>query len=351
MAADATSLLGNPAARSRGWVDAGLSIVVPLFNEANNLAALHARILEVARALKAGRTLATEVVYVDDCSCDGTLAAALKLPADGHDIQVISLSRNFGKEAALLAGLDHARLGAVLFMDGDGQHPPALVEKLVAYWLDDGYDVVYTAKAHRESEPWLRRFGVKTFYALINWGARQRIPADAGDFRLLSPRAAAALKQLPERNRFFKGLASWIGFRQIRVDYEPAKRIHGRTSWNLYSLIGLSIEGLTSFSVAPLRLASLLGLLLAAAAFIFGVQILIETFVFGESVPGYPSVVVGLMVLGGVQLVMIGIMGEYIGKILSELKARPHYFVAEHSVKSAADDAETGRSPTRTAAE
>jgi glycosyltransferase involved in cell wall biosynthesis len=309
--------------------------VVPLFNEANNLATLHARIVDVARALKAGRGLATEVVYIDDGSRDGTLSAARELAADGLDIQVISLSRNFGKEAALLAGLDHARLGAVLFMDGDGQHPPALVEKLVGYWVDDGYDVVYTAKAHRASEPWLRRLGVKAFYALINWGARQKIPEDAGDFRLLSPRAAAALKQLPERNRFFKGLASWIGFRQIRVDYEPAERIHGRTTWNLYSLIGLSIEGLTSFSVAPLRLASLLGLLLAAAALIFGAQILIETFLYGKDVPGYPSVVVGLMVLGGVQLVMIGIMGEYIGKILSELKARPVYFVSEHSLKTA----------------
>src|SRR5262249_2817071 len=351
MAADATTLLGSAAARSRGWADTGLSIVVPLFNEANNLAALHGRILDVARALKAVRGLATEVVYVDDGSRGGSLAAALKLPAEGPDVQVIALSRNFGKEAALLAGLDHARLGGVLFMDGDGQHPPPLVEKLVAYWLDDGYDVVYTAKAHRPSEPWLGRLGVKTFYPLTNWGARQKIPADAGDFRLLSPRAAAALKQLPERNRFFKGLASWIGFRQIRVDYEPAERIHGRTSWNFYSLIGLSIEGLTSFSVAPLRLASLLGLLLAAAAFIFGVQILIETFVFGESVPGYPSVVVGLMVLGGVQLIMIGIMGEYLGKILSEIKARPVYFVAEHTLKTAESAGAAGDPPARSAAE
>jgi len=351
MTPEAMTRVGGAAARSRGWADTGVSVVVPLFNEANNLATLHARIVDVARALKAGRGLATEVVYVDDGSRDGTLSAARELAADGLDIQVISLSRNFGKEAALLAGLDHARLGAVLFMDGDGQHPPALVEKLVGYWLDAGYDVVYTAKAHRASEPWLRRLGVRTFYALINWGARQKIPADAGDFRLLSPRAAAALKQLPERNRFFKGLASWIGFRQIRVDYEPAERIHGRTTWNLYSLIGLSIEGLTSFSVAPLRLASLLGLLLAAAAFIFGVQILIETFVFGEAVPGHPSVVVGLMVLGGVQLIMIGIMGEYIGKILSEIKARPVYFVAEHTFKTAESAGAAGDSQARSAAE
>ena len=347
----ANSTIRAGGARGRGWGEAGLSIVVPLFNEAAGLATLHGRIVEVARALKAARGLSTEVVYVDDGSQDTTLAIARELPADSLDVQMLSLSRNFGKEAALLAGLDHTRLGAVLFMDGDGQHPPTLVERLVGYWLDQGYDVVYTAKANRENEPWLRRLGVKTFYSLINWGARQKIPQDAGDFRLLSPRAATALRQLPERNRFFKGLASWIGFRQIRVDYEPAERIHGRTTWNLYSLVGLSIEGLTSFSVAPLRVASLLGLLLAGFAFIFGVQILIETVVFGQSVPGYPSLVVGLMVLGGVQLIMIGVMGEYIGKILSELKARPVYFVAEHTLKPAEDAGAADDPPARSAAE
>jgi glycosyltransferase involved in cell wall biosynthesis len=266
----------------------------------------------------------------------------------------VSLSRNFGKEAALAAGLDHARFGAILFMDGDGQHPPTLIEQLVGYWLDQGYDVVYTAKANRENEPRLFRFAVKAFYLLINWGARQRIPEDAGDFRLLSPRAAAALRQLPERNRFFKGLASWIGFRQIRVDYEPAQRAHGRSTWSLYSLIGLSIEGLTSFSVAPLRFASLLGFLLLAFALVFAVDILVETLIYGQSVPGYPSVIIGLMVLGGVQLFMIGIMGEYIGKMFSELKARPIYFVAEQSLKTAEDSAQdAGRASdqTRTAAE
>jgi glycosyltransferase involved in cell wall biosynthesis len=343
---------GAPARPSRGRTEAGLSIVVPLFNEAGNLPGLHARIAEVAKELRSKRRLAAEVVYVDDGSRDATLEVARNLPADVLDVQVISLSRNFGKEAALLAGLDYARFGAVLFMDGDGQHPPSLVDMLVGYWLDQGYDVVYTAKAHRENESWLRRVAVRGFYSIINWGARHKIPEDAGDFRLLSPRAAAALRQLPERNRFFKGLASWIGFRQIRVDYEPAARTHGRSTWNIYSLVGLSIEGLTSFSVAPLRLASLLGLLLATLALIFGAQIMIETFFYGQSVPGYPSVVVGLMVLGGVQLIMIGIMGEYIGKILSELKARPVYFVAEHELKTVED---AGRAaddpPARSAAE
>jgi hypothetical protein len=226
-----------------------------------------------------------------------------------------------------------------MFMDGDGQHPPSLIDTLVSRWLDDGYDVVFTAKANRESEPFMRRLGVRWFYALINWGQRQPIPEDAGDFRLLSPRAAEALRQMPERNRFFKGMSSWIGFRQSRVDYEPAVREHGKTTWNVWTLIGLSIEGLTSFTVAPLRLASILGALLAATALFFGVWIMLRTMLFGQDVPGYPSLVVGIMVIGGVQLLMIGILGEYIGKLLSEIKARPVYFVAEHSVKQADETA------------
>jgi polyisoprenyl-phosphate glycosyltransferase len=326
----------------------GLSMVVPLFNEAAGLAALHQRLSELAKTLRQRYGLASEVVYVDDGSTDATLDIAHSLAPDALDIQLVSLSRNFGKEAALMAGLDHARRGAVLFMDGDGQHPPDLVEQLVDHWINGGFDVVYTAKANRDNESILRRLAVRGFYALINWGARQKIPEDAGDFRLLSPRAAAALRQLPERNRFFKGLASWIGFRQIRVDYEPAAREHGVTTFSPGRLVGLSIEGLTSFSVAPLRFASLLGVLLASAAFLFGLSILWETWMSGKSVPGYPSLVVGLMTIGGVQLIMIGIVGEYIGKILSELKARPIYFVAEHSVKRI--EAETGASASERAA-
>src|SRR5690242_10930344 len=317
----------------------GLSIVVPVYNEAAGLARLHDRLSVLATTLRQRYRLACEVVYVDDGSTDRTLEIARGLKADVLDVQVVSLSRNFGKEAALMAGLDHARRGAVMFMDGDGQHPPEFVEQLVSHWIDDGYDVVYTAKAHRDNEPAMRRLAVRGFYSLINWGARQKIPEDAGDFRLLSPRAVAALRQLPERNRFFKGLASWIGFRQIRVDYEPAAREHGMTTFNAGRLVGLSIEGLTSFSVAPLRVASLLGVLLASFAFLFGLSILWETFTTGKSVPGYPSLVVGLMTIGGVQLIMIGVLGEYIGKILSELKARPIYFVAEHSEKRAPEAA------------
>jgi len=328
----------------------GLSIVVPLHNEAASLARLHAELVEVARALAANHTLACEIIYVDDGSRDDTLAIVHQLPASAADVQVVSLSRNFGKEAALLAGLDHARLGAVLFIDGDGQHPTALIERLVRHWLDDGYDVVYTAKAHRANESATRRLLVKGFYTLINWGAHTKIPENAGDFRLLSPRAVNALRRLPERNRFFKGLSSWIGFRQIRIDYQPAPRTDGRSTWNVRSLIGLSIDGLTAFSVAPLRIATLLGLLLALTAFIYGGQIIYETWMYGEKVPGYPSLFVGVMVLGGVQLIMLGVVGEYIGKILYEIKGRPVYFVAEHALKPR-EEAALPESDSRTAAE
>src|ERR1700754_2554615 len=329
----------------------GLSIVVPVYNEAAGLASLHQRLNELAERLRQRFRLGCEVVYVDDGSTDATLSIAHTLKADALDVQVVSLSRNFGKEAALMAGLEHARRGAVMFMDGVGQHPPALVEQLVSHWVDGGYDVVYTAKENRHNESFLRRLSVHGFYALINWGARQKIPEDAGDFRLLSPRAVAALRQLPERNRFFKGLASWIGFRQIRVDYEPAARAHGVTTFSPGRLVGLSIEGLTSFSVAPLRFASLLGVLLAAGAFLFGLSILWEVWTTGKQVPGYPSLVVGLMTIGGVQLIMIGVLGEYIGKILSELKARPIYFVAEHSEKRCDSDKAASETVERTAAE
>jgi polyisoprenyl-phosphate glycosyltransferase len=328
----------------------GLSIVVPLYNEAASLERVHARLVEVAQRLKAQRALACELVYVDDGSRDGTLAIARGLPATGLDVQVVSLSRNFGKEAALLAGLEHARRGAVLFIDGDGQHPPDMIETLVGHWIDEDCDVVYTAKAHRANESLTRRILVKGFYTLINWGARPKIPEDAGDFRLLSPRAANALRQLPERNRFFKGLSSWIGFRQVRIDYEPAARVDGQSTWNIRRLIGLSIDGVTAFSVAPLRLATVLGMALAVVAFIYGLQIVYETLVYGAKVPGYPSLFVGVMVLGGVQLIMIGVVGEYIGKILEEIKARPVYFVAEHDVKLA-EETEPAAPSARTAAE
>ncbi|MBN8941531.1 MAG: glycosyltransferase family 2 protein [Rhizobiales bacterium] len=316
----------------------GLTIVVPAYNEAEALPHTHAKLLALARLLKETRGLSVELLYVDDGSRDGTLAVARGLKAEGADVQIVSFSRNFGKEAALLAGLDQARYGAVMFMDADGQHPTAVAETLIGHWLDDGYDVVFTYKAHRRDEPRLRTLFVNAFYGLVNAGVRQKIPADAGDFRLLSPRAAQALRHLPERGRFFKGLSSWVGFRQIGVPYEPDPRRQGEAKWSFLGLLAFSIEGLTSFSIVPLRMASLFGAILATIAFVYGLVIMAETLVFGHVVPGYPSLFVGMMFIGGVQLLMIGVLGEYIGKILSELKGRPVYLIGEHLLKRAADN-------------
>lgn len=325
----------SPSSPAAPPAAAGLSIIVPVYNEAANLPLLHGRLEALAAEFARSRGLKVEIVYVDDGSRDASLAVLRTLKADGVDLQVLSFSRNFGKEAALVAGLDHARNGALLFMDADGQHPPEMVGHLVSLWLDEGYDVAYTAKAHRRNEPALRTLFVRGFYSLLNWGSRHQIPPDAGDFRLLSPRAAAALRQLPERNRFFKGLSSWIGFKQICVPYEPAERLHGMSSWSFKSLVGLSIEGLTSFSVAPLRVASVFGFVFAGSAFVFGVWIVLEKLIWGIAVPGYASLMVAVSIIGGVQLIMIGVLGEYIAKILSELKARPIYFLAEHDTHAA----------------
>ncbi|OYX71437.1 MAG: glycosyltransferase [Rhizobiales bacterium 32-66-11] len=330
-----------------------LSIVVPVYNEADGLPTFHAKLSACAQAVARARGMRIEIVYVDDGSRDACATVAGELPALGVDVQVVALSRNFGKEAALLAGLDHARGDALLFMDGDGQHPPEMIETFVGLWKDQGYDVPYAVKADRMDEAASRRWFVKVFYKLLNFGASTRIPEDAADFRLLSPRATAALRRLPERNRFFKGLSSWIGFRQIAVPYRPAGRTHGSSSWSFFRLLSLSMEALTSFSPAPLRLAGLVGAVLAGIAFLYGVWIVIERLFWGIPVPGYPSLVVGLMVIGGVQLLVIGVMGEYIARILSEIKARPVYFVADHALRhdeepaapAAADYGDVGARP------
>jgi glycosyltransferase involved in cell wall biosynthesis len=324
----------------------GLTIVVPAYNEAEALPHTHQKLLAFARSLKERRGLAVEILYVDDGSRDGTLAVANALVADGADVQVLSFSRNFGKEAAVQAGLEHARYGAVVFMDADGQHPTSVADEMVSRWLDDGYDVVFTYKAHRRDEPKLRTLFVNAFYGLVNAGARRKIPADAGDFRLLSPRAAAALRLLPEQGRFFKGLSNWIGFRQIGIPYEPDPRLQGEAKWSFLMLLALSMEGLTSFSIMPLRMASLFGAVFATFAFLYGLVIVIETLVFGHNVPGYPSLFVGMMFIGGVQLLMIGVLGEYVGKILSEIKGRPVYLVSEQSLKRANEQPASERGQT-----
>ncbi len=299
-----------------------LSIVVPAYNEEAVLAMFHRRLAAVLDALD----MAGEIVYVNDGSDDGTLAMLYALQQSDGRVAVLDLSRNYGKEIALSAGLDHARGAAVVVIDADLQDPPELIPALVARWRE-GYDVVYARRLEREGESFMKKTTASIFYRLARRMSQVEIPADTGDFRLLSRRAVEALGRLREQHRFMKGLFAWIGYPQIAVPYRRAARAGGRTKWNYWRLWNLAIEGITSFSLAPLRLATYFGLSVAGLAFLFAAWIIIKTLWLGEAVRGYPTIMVTLLFLGGTQLVAIGILGEYVGRIFNESKRRPLYFV------------------------
>jgi glycosyltransferase involved in cell wall biosynthesis len=301
-----------------------ISVVVPVYNEEIVLPAFLAR----ARAALDVTGLSWEIVFADDGSKDATAEVIRVYHGQDPRIGLVSLSRNFGKEIALTAGLDHAKGRAVVVIDADLQDPPELIPDLVARW-NEGYDVVYARRTAREGETNLKRLTAYMFYRAINQLADQPIPADVGDFRLMSRRAVDALSQLRERHRFMKGLFSWIGFRQIEVPYARARRSAGRTKWNYWRLWNLSIEGITSFSIGPLQFASYFGIVIAALAAIYGIFILLKTTLQGNPVPGYPSLLVIVLFLGGVQLLTLGIIGEYVGRIFNETKGRPLYLVTE----------------------
>lgn len=298
------------------------SIVVPAFNEAGNLPHLLQALQRQLPALAAR----WEVIVVDDGSRDGTaevVAPWLRQPG----IVYLRLSRNFGKEAALSAGLERAHGDVVAMLDADGQHPPELLGAMLRRWAA-GADMVVAVRASRAGEPFLKRQGTRWFYRIVNAGSQVPIPPDAGDFRLLDRRVRDALVALPERNRFMKGLYAWVGFRTELLPYTPQQRSQGRTHFSLGRLAALAITGLTSFSTLPLRLWSGLGALLACVALTYGLWIVVEHLLYGHPIPGWPTLVAGLMFFGGVQLLSIGILGEYIGRIFDEVKQRPLYLVA-----------------------
>lgn len=300
-----------------------ISCVVPAFNEAGNLDALLRALSAELDALR----LAWEIVIVDDGSADATLAALrpwLAVPG----IRCLQLSRNFGKEAALTAGLEEARGDVVVLMDADLQHPPALIPRMLEAWRE-GAQMVCMARASRADESALKRLGTRLFYGLVNRSDRVQLPADSGDFRLLDRCVVDALRALPERNRFMKGLYAWVGFRTVVLPYEPPPRHAGRSSFSTRRLAALAVTGITAFTNAPLRWWSALGVLLALAAFAFGVFIVVEHFVTGHDVPGWATLVTGMMFTSGVQLLSIGILGEYIGRIFDEVKQRPLYIVGQ----------------------
>ncbi len=300
-----------------------ISCVVPAFNEANNLPALLQSLVPVLQ----GMSPQWEIIVVDDGSTDHT-AAALEPWLQTPGVRSVALSRNFGKEAALSAGLAHAQGHVVVLMDADGQHPVSLLPQMLAGWRA-GADAVCALRETRADESWLKRQGTALFYRVVNAGSPMPIPADAGDFRLMDRRVVDALMALPERNRFFKGLYAWVGFRTEFIRYTPAPRESGRSHFSPLRLLGLALTGLTAFSNLPLRLWSGLGATVAFCAIGYGGWIVIDHFFNGNPVPGWPTVVVSLMFFSGVQLLSIGILGEYVGRIFTEVKQRPLYLVRE----------------------
>lgn len=302
-----------------------LSVVVPAFNEAEGLPHFHDRLSAVLQDLP----LQAEIVYVNDGSKDATLDIMHSIAVNDGRVAIVNLSRNFGKEIALTAGLDHARGDAVVVIDADLQDPPELIIELVRHW-QGGYDVVYAKRTARDGESRLKKLTAFAFYRLIQRVSRVYIPQDTGDFRLLSRRAMGALSKLREQHRFMKGLFAWIGYPQLAVPYRREPRYAGKTKWNYWHLWNFALEGITSFTTAPLKMATYLGLVTALAAFAYAAIIVYKTLVFGDPVRGYPSLMVVVLFLGGVQLITIGILGEYIGRMFDETKNRPLYLVQEY---------------------
>ena len=322
------------AASARRTATPSISVVVPAYNEAANLPPLLASLQTVLAAL----TPRWEVLLVDDGSRDDT-AAVMQPWLSEPGVRYLALSRNFGKEAALSAGLAHAQGELVLMIDADGQHPLDLLPAMLAGWRD-GADAVCAVRDSRAEESWAKRLGTRLFYGIVNAGSPLPIPRDAGDFRLLDRRVVDALLALPERNRFLKGLYAWVGFRTAFIPYTPARRATGRSTFSLRRLIALALTGLTAFSTLPLRLWSGLGAGVAVGAIGYGGWIAVDHLVNGNPVPGWPTVVVSLMFFSGVQLLSIGILGEYIGRIFTEVKQRPVYLLREQAGRGRIDTAE-----------
>ena len=300
-----------------------ISIVVPAYNEADGIAEFNRRLSDIRAKLWER----SEVIYVNDGSRDDTFAILRLLRERDPTISIVNLSRNFGKEIALTAGLDHSHGDAVIVIDADLQDPPELIPVLIKRWREDEADVVFARRSSRAGESWFKKVTAYGFYRVINAISRQRVPVDTGDFRLLSRRAVDAVTMLRERHRFMKGLFAWIGYRQVAVPYERDSRLAGSTKWNYWRLWNFSLEGITSFSIAPLKVATYIGLFTAIIAVVYGTFIIGRTILFGNPVAGYPSLLVIMLFLGGVQLVSLGIIGEYVGRIFNETKQRPLYLV------------------------
>ena len=303
-----------------------ISCVIPAFNEARNLGVVVPQILAILATLSDR----CELVVVDDGSRDDTTAVMQGLCAVHRELVYLKFSRNFGKEPALTAGLDAAGGDVVVLMDADGQHPVTLLPDMLQKWRQ-GADVVYAVRKTRDDQSGLQASLTGVFYKMVNFGNRVKIPANAGDFRLMDRKVVEALKSLPERNRFMKGLYAWVGFNSTAIDYQPLPRADGQSNFGLRGSLSLALTGMLAFSIAPLRALTMLGLALSALALGYGGWVVGEYFFTGIAVPGYATIVVGMMFFSGIQLLSIGVLAEYVGRIYEEVKQRPPYLISQRA--------------------
>lgn len=313
----------HPALSPRGAESRpSISVVAPAYNEQEVLGEFHRRVTAVLTELG----FPYEIVLVNDGSRDDTLRLMHQLRERDPHVTVVDLSRNFGKEIALTAGLDHTKGELVVILDSDLQDPPELIPAMVESWRE-GYDIVYGMRTQRDGETWFKKATARWFYRLIEQVSRVKIPKDTGDFRLMTRRTVTAMGQLKEEHRFMKGLFAWIGFPAKALPYRRDPRAAGQTKWNYWSLWNFAIEGITSFTVAPLKVSTYLGLGVAALALVYAVFVIWKALMYSDPVRGYPSLMAVILFLGGVQLISVGLLGEYVGRIFNEVKRRPLYLV------------------------
>ena len=301
-----------------------LSIVIPILNEARGIETLVERLREALE--KIGRPF--EVIFIDDGSIDATLALLKRIHGADPRFKAVSLSRNFGKEIAVAAGLKYASGDGVVIMDGDMQHPPAVIAEFVAKW-DEGYEIVYGQRRDRDTDPAMQRVFSRVFYRVFQKLSGTELPDGAGDFRLLDRKAVDALNTIGERSRFNKGLYAWIGFKTVGVPFDVAPRLDGHSRWQPRRLLRFALDGLASFTTLPLRVWSYLGLVVSAFAFFYAVVFTVKTLLWGVDLPGFPTLIVSVMFFAGVQLISLGVMGEYLGRVYEEVKGRPLFIVGE----------------------
>lgn len=302
-----------------------ITILIPAYNEEAVIDMLYDRLISLVNTLPKYKF---EFLFVNDGSIDNTLTKIKKIAARDSRIAYINLSRNFGKEIAMIAGLDNFSGEALVIIDADLQDPPELITKMINYW-EQGYDDVFARRKSRSGESFLKKITSTWYYKILQKSTRIPIQVDTGDFRLLDARCVAALCQFRESDRYTKGMFSWIGFKKKELLYDRDPRAAGETKWNYRRLINLAIDGLTSFTTAPLRISSFLGVIVSTIAFIYIVVIVVRTIFHGSDIAGYPSLMAVILFLGGVQLVSLGIIGEYIARVFNETKRRPLYFIDE----------------------